>query len=233
MTSILTLHRVTTLEELEPLYHIGADAFCDDPCLNWFYPGGRNHPEDFVVLWKNILRMEFFDKGRFILAATAQDPNNETHPGMVIGFAVWERDGVCEAARSWQGTSLSKRLKRFYLNLKIAYTFCLDTPHRSLSWSKLNHFQHELRTAKAGQPTETWYLGILAVSSKAQGQGVGKKLLQWGIDRSEEEGIPTTLVATDAGLRLYESTGFERTGWLFFDDKRQKQTIMRRNTQST
>lgn len=121
-------------------------------------------------------------------------------------------------------------LKRFSLNFKIAYTFRLDTPRRSISWSKLTHFLHEIKLAKAGQPTESWYLSILAVSSKAQGQGVGKKLLQWGIDRSEEEDIPATLVATDAGLHLYESNGFERTGWLFFDDERQKQTVMRRDT---
>ncbi|KAE8417491.1 acyl-CoA N-acyltransferase [Aspergillus pseudocaelatus] len=231
MASILTLHRVTTLEELEPLYHIGADAFRDDPCMNWFYPGGRDHPDDFVVLWKNILQMEFFDKGKFILAATIRDPDDDDERGLgrVVGFAVWERNGVCDAARSWQGGSLSKRLKRFNLNFKIAYTFHLDTPKRSISWPKLNHYVHELKLAKDSQPTESWYLSILAVSSKAQGQGVGRKLLQWGIDRSEEENIPATLVATNAGLHLYESTGFERTGWLFFDDERQKQTIMRRD----
>ncbi|KNG87173.1 hypothetical protein ANOM_005098 [Aspergillus nomiae NRRL 13137] len=233
MASNLRLHRVTTLEELEPLYHIGADAFGDDPCMNWFYPGGRDHPEDFVVLWKHILQMEFFDKGKFILAATIQDHDDDTRPGRVVGFAVWERNGVCDAARSWQGTSLSKKLKRLNLNLKIAYTFHLDTPKRSISWPKLNHYQNELKSAKASQPTESWYLSILAVSSKGQGQGVGRKLLQWGIDRSEEERIPTTLVATNAGLHLYESTGFERTGWLFFDDERQKQTIMRRDTRLT
>ncbi|KAB8225991.1 acyl-CoA N-acyltransferase [Aspergillus novoparasiticus] len=231
MASILTLRRVTTLEELEPLYQIGADAFRDDPCMNWFYPGGRDHPEDFAVLWKNILQMEFFDKGKFILAATIRDADDDqTHPGRAVGFAVWERNGVCDAARSWQGISLSKRLKRFNLNFKIAYTFRLDTPRRSISWSKLDHFLHEVKSAKAGQPTESWYLSILAVSSKAQGQGVGKKLLQWGIDRSEEEDIPATLVATNAGLHLYESNGFERTGWLLFDDERQKQTVMRRDT---
>ncbi|GFN21210.1 GNAT family N-acetyltransferase [Aspergillus tubingensis] len=236
MTPPLTLHRVTTLQDLEPLYHIGADAFRDDPGINWFYPGGREHPEDFIVAWKYLLLQEFFDKGKYILAASIPDPDQddtsirvERRPGKVVGFAVWERRGVSEAAKSWQGGGVLKGLKRLLLNLQILYTFYFDTPRRSLSWPRLRHFGHELEAAKASQPSESWYLSNLAVSSTAQGQGVGKKLLQWGIDRSEEEGIPATLVSTDAGLHLYTSRGFRNSGWLFFDDGRQKQTVMRRN----
>ncbi|GLA77116.1 hypothetical protein AtubIFM55763_008999, partial [Aspergillus tubingensis] len=110
MTPPLTLHRVTTLQDLEPLYHIGADAFRDDPGINWFYPGGRDHPEDFIVAWKYLLLQEFFDKGKYILAASIPDPDQddtsicvERRPGKVVGFAVWERRGDSEAARSWQG----------------------------------------------------------------------------------------------------------------------------------
>ncbi|OJZ82289.1 hypothetical protein ASPFODRAFT_222097 [Aspergillus luchuensis CBS 106.47] len=237
MTPPLTLHRVTTLQDLEPLYHIGADAFRNDPGMNWFYPGGREHPEDLVVAWKYLLLQEFFDKGKYILAASIPDPDQddntsicvERRPGKVVGFAVWERRGDSEAAKSWQGGGVLKGLKRFLLNLQIIHTFCFDTPRRSLSWSRLRHFGHELEAAKASQPSESWYLSNLAVSSTAQGKGVGKKLLQWGIDRSEEEGIPATLVSTDAGLALYTSRGFRNSGWLFFDDGRQKQTVMRRN----
>lgn len=234
MTPTLTLHRVRTLEELEPLYYIGADAFRDDPCFNWFYPGGREHHDDLLVLWRHLLRREFLDPGKFILAATIRDPQDDDEeedkpqPGKVVGFAVWERKGGSDAARSWQGTSFSKRLKRFTLNFKIAYTFRLATPKRSLSWPRLRQFETEQKAAKASQPADAWYLSLLGVSPKAQGRGVGKKLLQWGIDRSEEEGVPSSLEATKAGLRLYESMGFERIGWLFFDDEKQKHTVMQR-----
>ncbi|GKZ71057.1 hypothetical protein AnigIFM60653_009908 [Aspergillus niger] len=241
MAPSLTLHRVTTLEELKSLSYIGADAFRDDAGMSWFFPGGRDHPEDFVVAWKYLLLQDYLDRGKFILAAKVRDTDEgadgadgaDRHPGRIVGFAVWERTGVCDAAKSWQGSSFSKKLKRIFLDVKIAYTFFLDTPRRSISWSNLKYFGRELVAAKASQPAETWYLSVLAVRTTAQGQGVGKKLLQWGIDRSEEEGIPSTLVATDAGFPLYGSRGFKRTGWLFFDNGKQKQTIMRRDTRYT
>jgi hypothetical protein len=98
------------LEELKSLYSIGADAFRDDPGMSWFFPGGRDHPEDFVVAWKYLLLQDFFDGGKFILAAKVRDSDEgaERHSGRVVGFAVWERTGVCDAAKSWQGSGLSK-----------------------------------------------------------------------------------------------------------------------------
>jgi hypothetical protein len=107
----LTLHRVTTLEQLEPLYQIGADAWRDDPLFNWFYPGGRAHPEDLLVLWKSILQAEFHGPGTFILAATIQDPEGDgSYPDKVVGFSVWQRKGSSDAARSWQGTSITRSM---------------------------------------------------------------------------------------------------------------------------
>lgn len=116
MAPILTLHRVTTLEELKSLSYIGADAFRDDAGMSWFFPGGRDHPEDFVVAWKYLLLQDFLDRGKFILAAKVRDTDEgadgadgaDRHPGRIVGFAVWERTGVCDAAKSWQGSSFSK-----------------------------------------------------------------------------------------------------------------------------
>ncbi|MEJ5996748.1 GNAT family N-acetyltransferase [Corynebacterium sp. H130] len=54
-----------------------------------------------------------------------------------------------------------------------------------------------------------WYLYTLAVSPKAQGQGIGSKLLQHGLSRADETGHATYLEATTQGSqRLYERFGF-------------------------
>jgi ribosomal protein S18 acetylase RimI-like enzyme len=89
--------------------------------------------------------------------------------------------------------------------------------------------EKELQSVRARQPAESWYLCFLGVSPKAQKRGVGRKLLQWGIDRSEEEGVPAALEASNAGIGLYDSAGFQQTGWMFYDDGRQKQTVMTRD----
>lgn len=88
--------------------------------------------------------------------------------------------------------------------------------------------EKELDSIKAGQPSEAWYLRFLGVSPKAQRMGIGKLLLRWGIERSEEEGIPASLEASNAGLGLYQKMGFEETRRMYFDDKRQSQAVMER-----
>lgn len=57
--------------------------------------------------------------------------------------------------------------------------------------------------------SERWYLDGLAVDPLHQRRGIGLKLMEWGMERSKEEGIPVTLIASPAGLRLYEKLGFK------------------------
>lgn len=153
MTPPLSLHRVTTLQDLEPLYHIGADAFRNDPGMNWFYPGGRDHPEDLVVAWKYLLLQEFFDKGKYILAASIPDPDQDDtsirvdrRPGKVVGFAVWERRGASEAAKSWQGGGVLKGVCVF---LSICVCACV------MVCSKTNSYMCPTRAQKIpAQPAD-------------------------------------------------------------------------------
>ena len=86
--------------------------------------------------------------------------------------------------------------------------------------------------AEAAQPSESWYLVTMGVDPKAQRMGIGRKLLQWGIDRSEEESIPACLEASQAGLPLYQKMGFRQIAWMDFDDGKQRQPVMRRECSS-
>lgn len=86
--------------------------------------------------------------------------------------------------------------------------------------------------AEAAQPSESWYLATMGVDPKAQRMGIGRKLLQWGIDRSEEESIPACLEASQAGLPLYQKMGFRQIAWMDFDDGKQRQPVMRRECSS-
>ena len=56
--------------------------------------------------------------------------------------------------------------------------------------------------------TERWWLDGLAIDPAYQRRGIGSKLMEWGMERSKEEGIPITLDASSAGLRLYQKLGF-------------------------
>lgn len=57
-----------------------------------------------------------------------------------------------------------------------------------------------------------WYLKIIAINPKHQRKGVGRKMVQWGVSKSEEEGVPALLEASPAGEGLYLSMGYEDVG---------------------
>ncbi|KAM0789867.1 hypothetical protein ACM66B_006713 [Microbotryomycetes sp. NB124-2] len=53
-----------------------------------------------------------------------------------------------------------------------------------------------------------WHLQILATDPACQGQGAGTRLLQDGMRRAEDEGLPIYLDSTEAGKPLYVKYGF-------------------------
>lgn len=51
-------------------------------------------------------------------------------------------------------------------------------------------------------------LSAIGTSTKYQKQGAAAMLLQWGIERIDDHGLPAYLEATPAGLSLYQRFGF-------------------------
>ncbi|KAF4959155.1 hypothetical protein FGADI_1895 [Fusarium gaditjirri] len=56
-----------------------------------------------------------------------------------------------------------------------------------------------------------WHLDYIGVSPGNQRRGIGKMLLQWGLDHAAAEGKDCYLVATEAGRPLYVAAGFKDT----------------------
>ncbi|EED21250.1 conserved hypothetical protein [Talaromyces stipitatus ATCC 10500] len=54
------------------------------------------------------------------------------------------------------------------------------------------------------------YLIALAVHPDYQRKGIGRRLVQWGLDEADRLGRISYLEATMEGIRLYEQSGFEK-----------------------
>ena len=112
--------------------------------------------------------------------------------------------------------------ERFALHLEATYitTFHLDpsicptnlaTYHRALS-SPVNPI------ADALSPYDNhMLLEFLAIHPTYQRRGVGTRLLSWGIERGDTEGIPIGVVGSLQGARLYERMGWKDVGYCIVD----------------
>lgn len=77
-------------------------------------------------------------------------------------------------------------------------------------------------------PAERWSLTWLGVSPKCQRTGIGRRLTQWGVDRSEEEGVPAVMFSSAPGKPLYEKLGFKEIGRVVYDKDGNTQPVMLR-----
>lgn len=60
-------------------------------------------------------------------------------------------------------------------------------------------------------------LNFCFTQPKHRRRGVGRLLMEWGIKKADELGLPSYIEATDIGLKLYEAYGFKVEGELDLD----------------
>lgn len=70
-------------------------------------------------------------------------------------------------------------------------------------------------------------LNSLSVLPGYQGRGIGKVLVQYGLDIAREAGVPIYLVASPAGKRLYERMGFLFLHEYDTGDPESRETVMK------
>jgi GNAT superfamily N-acetyltransferase len=60
-----------------------------------------------------------------------------------------------------------------------------------------------------GARAESWYREALGVHPEYQNRGLGRKLVQWGLDQAEREGVSASVIAADGKERFYELCGID------------------------
>lgn len=61
----------------------------------------------------------------------------------------------------------------------------------------------------SGERAESWYLEGLAVRPSFQGHKIGQRLVQWGLERAQNEGIVASVVSTLGKNGFYTKCGFD------------------------
>ncbi|KAK7903157.1 hypothetical protein LTR67_001174 [Exophiala xenobiotica] len=77
--------------------------------------------------------------------------------------------------------------------------------------------RHEAVAANIGAQRPYAYLAAVGTSPKYQKQGAASQLLNWGVERADDQDLAIYVEASPAALRLYEKHGFREVGRLQLD----------------
>lgn len=162
---------------------LAADAFDRDPLFTHLYPEPARRARGLRIEFAAYLRRIYLPVG---VVETADD---------LTGVAMWLPPEVADSL-GWRERLL------------------LPTIVRAVGWRRAYIALRDYAAFEAAFPDAScWYLGLLAVAPKAQGQGVGSTLLQAGLDRADRDGSPVYLeTGTEANVAFYQRHGFCVTG---------------------
>lgn len=59
-----------------------------------------------------------------------------------------------------------------------------------------------------GKRAESWFLEVLAVHPDFQGKNIGRQLVQWGLDKAQDEGVCASVISALGKDEFYLKCGF-------------------------
>ncbi|KAH8668614.1 acyl-CoA N-acyltransferase [Xylariales sp. PMI_506] len=195
--------------DLPRMAHILALAFWDDNVVgDIIHPHRQEFPEDFDAYWLRRLHCAFWDYRTRLLVAV--DREEDSGKEVVVGVSRWTRMGPGgKDMECWRfdPRNLMKPLSIWAMDIH-----ALIWPNRASDPSKADILARAFsfyRHVFSGERADSWYLWSLAVDPAAQGKGVGRELVQWGLRRAEVEGVCASVGSAKGKDGFYLKCGFE------------------------
>lgn len=127
-------------------------------------------------------------------------PNGVVHvDDAVQSAALWVRPG------GWDLTALQQ--------LRL-----LPRVARVVGWRRLGLMGRASEMIERDRPSRCWYLALVATLPEARGRGLGRSVLEPGMDAADRDGVPAVLeTSNESNVRWYERLGFRVTRELDLD----------------
>ena len=149
------------------------------------------------------------------------ETSSSTQPAKkeIIGFAGWAPSGPNPITAKWRALNVSWKnwFERNLLAAESKYASYFDSYHKdpaSLAIAMRNIAQGRIMSVNAN----FLQLRYLVTAVQWQGQGVGKKLVEWGQQIAREQWTPIAVRSSPVGRGFYERMGFKVIGWVSIDE---------------
>ncbi len=220
LTNPYTIRRAFFSEQ-RSIARVCTTAFWNDVLFGkLIHPSRQEHPSDNDLYWLRRIQVDWWDWSHVFIVAASKDARGK---GVIMGQAHWSRIADSDAENHAAGRGLAWYDPRRIIKPLVAICVHIAAwlrPNRAAdpeqediierSYGFLDHIW-----TKQNQRSPSWYLESLAVAPEYQNRGVGRKLVQWGIDQAEKEGIACSVIAADGKEQFYQRCGFDvgPVGW--------------------
>ncbi|KAJ3493229.1 hypothetical protein NLG97_g4862 [Lecanicillium saksenae] len=175
----------------------------------WDTPDGRQKGEERFIERFTSRTFNHDEKPNTIfLNATVVDP--ATNQRVVAGVAVWEQAstvvGYGDLPPEDEGADMG--IEAIYPNDLVQQKLWTDvmTDLHASRWQAV-------RDNATSSPPAIMVLDICAVDPRFQGHGIGRKLVEWGLEEAKLRGdLELVTEASVMGRRVYQKLGFEQEG---------------------
>ena len=197
----VTMHLRPAQPSDEPaIARICARAFFDEDLFGRvIHPQRYDFPDDVEIFWHEQVRADWSDARNRVIVAVEHD---DSHQDRILGLAVWQRQG---------GDAGAQRIMSEWVDPG-AWPALPSTQNRALEPSRKTILQESAPFTKhywAGANATNWYLSLCCVDPDVKGRGVGRLLVQWGLDRARDEGVKVSVIASDGSDVFYLKCGFD------------------------
>jgi GNAT superfamily N-acetyltransferase len=198
--------RPATSADEPAIVSVNTSAFFDEGLLGaCIHPHRHQYPNDVAIFFHNRIRADFNEpRNRLILAIITENGEEK-----IAGAATWQRQGDDPGAKKiieeWNDPGPDA-----FAPLERTENRAIDPGKATILADAYPYFKHHWDPITNGLPrSQNWYLRVCAVHKGYSGRGIGRELVQWGLERAREENVHASVTSSFENEKFYLRCGYD------------------------
>jgi ribosomal protein S18 acetylase RimI-like enzyme len=188
--------RPVTASELPTIAACGIAGFDADPLFDHMFPDRHTYAEEYKNWWCSMLEGHLAHPFNIVVAAETDPAIDGTDTPQLVGLGVWQLWGK-PLPENFTPSPLPASPA---VNAEVLQEYVDAMAGMVEKYFEGLHHVH-------------WHLNWLAVAPEWQRRGAGRKLLEWGFERADKDGLTVILEANKGNFeRFYSVLGFVNGG---------------------